>query len=82
MEGPLRLSHLPITSRFLIEFFKLNNVSKNIFEYMFSILCVVGKLGGHPQYVRALPDEVLQVLLPALVSDLGKPGLFTGESLV
>ena len=28
------------------------------------------------------PDEVLQVLLPALVGDLGQPGLLAGESLV
>ena len=32
--------------------------------------------------VLSSPDEVLQVLLPALVGDLGQPGLLAGESLV
>ena len=34
------------------------------------------------QDVGALPDVVLHVLLPALVGDLGQPGLLAGESLV
>ena len=32
--------------------------------------------------VGALPDVVLHVLLPALVGDLGQPGLLAGEGLV
>ena len=34
------------------------------------------------QDVGALPDVVLHILLPALVGDLGQPGLLAGEGLV
>ena len=71
-----------IVKDLLVQLLELNDVRKNIFEDMLRVLGVVRQLAGHAQDVSALPDEVLEVLLPALVGDLREPGLLAGESLV
>ena len=66
----------------LIELLELHDVREHVLEHVLGVGGGHRQVGRDAQDVGALGDEVVEVLVRALVRDLRQPGLLRAEGLV